>query len=42
MPAALHDGLALTGYFLERDVLGARARDLFGPRERLAKRLPPR
>jgi DNA repair protein RecO (recombination protein O) len=40
--AALHDGLTLTGYFLERDVLGARARDLFAPRERLAKRLPPR
>lgn len=40
--AALHDGLALTGYFLERDVLGGRAKDLFAPRERLAKRLPPR
>jgi DNA repair protein RecO (recombination protein O) len=40
--AALHDGLALTGYFLERDVLGARAKNLFAPRERLAKRLAVR
>lgn len=40
--AALHDGLALTGYFLARDVLTPRGRDMLGPRERLAKRLPPR
>lgn len=40
--AAVHDGLALTGHFLERDVLNNRSHDIFGPRERLAKRLPPR
>jgi DNA repair protein RecO (recombination protein O) len=39
--AAVHDGLVLTGHFLERDVLSGR-RDILGPRERLAKRLPPR
>jgi DNA repair protein RecO (recombination protein O) len=40
--AAIHDGLALTGHFLERDVLAGRRLDLMGARERLAKRLPPR
>ena len=40
--AAVHDGLALTGHFLERDVLAGRRLDLMGARERLAKRLPPR
>jgi DNA repair protein RecO (recombination protein O) len=40
--AAVHDGLALTGWFLDRDVLAGRHRDILGPRERLAKRLPPR
>lgn len=40
--AAIHDGLALTGHFLERDVLAGRRLDLNGARERLAKRLPPR
>lgn len=40
--AAVHDGLQLTGHFLERDVLTARSRDIFAARERLAKRLPPR
>jgi len=39
---AVHDGLALTGYFLERDVLAGRRLDIFGARERLAKRLPSR
>jgi DNA repair protein RecO (recombination protein O) len=40
--AAVRDGLTLTGHFLERDVLTNRSRDVFGPRERLAKRLLPR
>jgi DNA repair protein RecO (recombination protein O) len=40
--AAIHDGLALTGHFLERDILAGRARDLLDARERLAARLPPR
>lgn len=39
---ALHDGLQLTGHFLERDLLAGRGRDLFDARERLAARLPPR
>ena len=38
---AVHDGLALTGHFLERDILAGRARDLLAARERLAARLPP-
>lgn len=40
--AMVHDGLKLTGHFLERDVLTGRAREIFGARERLANRLPPR
>ena len=40
--AGVHDGLRLTGHFLERDVLAGRERDLFAARERLASRLPPR
>ncbi len=40
--AAVHDGLKLTGHFLERDVLIGRGRDILGARERLANRLPPR
>jgi DNA repair protein RecO (recombination protein O) len=40
--AAIHDGMALTGHFLERDVLAGRRLDLMGARERLAKRLPAR
>ena len=40
--ASIHDGLKLTGHFLERDVLTARGRDTLGARERLANRLPPR
>jgi DNA repair protein RecO (recombination protein O) len=40
--AAVRDGLALTGHFLERDVLTMRGRDILAPRERLAKRLPAR
>lgn len=40
--AAIHDGLKLTGHFLERDVLTTRGRDVLGARERLANRLPPR
>lgn len=38
---AVHDGLRLTGHFLARDLLAGR-RDILGPRERLANRLPPR
>ncbi len=40
--AAVHDGLKLTGHFLERDVLGQRGRDALPARERLANRLPSR
>jgi DNA repair protein RecO (recombination protein O) len=40
--AAIHDGLQLTGHFIERDLLAGRNRELFGARERLAARLPPR
>jgi len=40
--AGVHDGLRLTGHFLERDVLAGRERDLLAARERLASRLPPR
>ncbi len=40
--AAIHDGLTLTGHFLEREVLSRRGRDVFAARERLAKRLPAR
>ena len=40
--AGVHDGLRLTGHFLERDVLAGRGRDLLPARERLASRLPPR
>jgi DNA repair protein RecO (recombination protein O) len=39
--AALVDGLKLTRYFLERNVLAGH-RDIFGPRERLANRVGPR
>lgn len=39
--AAFHDGLKLTGHFLDRHILAGR-RDILGPRERLAARLPPR
>ncbi|MBC7520440.1 MAG: DNA repair protein RecO [Sandarakinorhabdus sp.] len=39
--AAVHDGLALTGHFVER-LLAGRHIDIMGPRERLANRLPPR
>jgi DNA repair protein RecO (recombination protein O) len=39
--AAIADGLTLTRYFLERDILAGR-RDIFGPRERLANRVGPR
>jgi DNA repair protein RecO (recombination protein O) len=39
--AAVADGLTLTRFFLERDVLAGR-RDIFGPRERLANRIGPR
>ncbi len=38
--AGVHDGLKLTGHFLERDILSGRARDLLAARERLAARLP--
>lgn len=40
--AMVHDGLKLTGHFLQRDVLTGRAREIFGARERLANRLPSR
>jgi DNA repair protein RecO (recombination protein O) len=40
--AAVHDGLLLTGHFLQRAVLAGRRIDIMGPRERLANRLPPR
>ena len=40
--AGVHDGLRLTGHFLERDVRAGRGRDLLAARERLATRLPPR
>ena len=40
--AAIHDGLKLTGHFLEREVLARRGRDVLAARERLANRLPPR
>lgn len=39
---AVHEGLQLTGHFIERDLLAGRGRDLLDARERLAARLPPR
>jgi len=39
--ASIRDGLKLTGYFLERDVLLGRSRETLSARERLANRLPP-
>lgn len=39
--AMVHDGLKLTRHFLDRHVLAGH-RDIVGPRERLANRLPPR
>jgi DNA repair protein RecO (recombination protein O) len=38
---AVRDGLALTGHFLERDILSGRGRDLLDARERLAARAAP-
>lgn len=37
---AIADGLKLTGYFLERDVLAGRGRDILASRQRLVARLP--
>ncbi len=39
---AIRDGFKLTGHFLERDVLGARAANLLPTRQRFVERLPPR
>jgi DNA repair protein RecO (recombination protein O) len=40
--AGVHDGLRLTGHFLERDVLAGRGRTLLAARETLMTRLPAR